>query len=412
MGTKSAIKLLFVIRRNKALKNGQVPIYLRITCDKKYVEFSLGKSINQSLWSVSRNCAIGSSSQAREVNEYIDYVRIAINEIVRQLRLEDKEISALSIKDIWFGKNTENKSLLSIYKEHNDNARMLAGKDYTEGTCKIFESCYRHLQHYIKFKYSVNDIPLSKVDHKFISDMEFFLKTEKKCGHNTSMNHLKKLKKIIRIALVNGYIKADPFINYKMQQRKIDRGFLTEDELNAIMSKPLPIERISTVRDIFIVGCFTGLAYSDLKLLSPANLIKDENGQLWIHTKRMKTDTQSHIPLLPPVQRIIEKYKNSPYCEIKNVLLPVYSNQKMNAYLKEIAAICGIKKELTTHLARHTFATTVTLNNDIPIESVSKMLGHNSLATTRIYARLLDKKIASDMSKLYSKYENIENCPA
>jgi len=259
---------------------------------------------------------------------------------------------------------------------------------------------------FIRWKYKKEDLLLCDLNHEFITEMEFYLKTVRKCCHNSAIKYIKNFKKIVRIALANGWLRVDPFANYKMTLKKVDRGFLSEDELSAIQNKEFHCERLRQVRDIFLVGCMTGLAYSDLKKLSTDNLVKGDDGNLWIHVNRTKTDVPSHIPLLPLAAQIIDQYSTHPYCVSKNVLLPVASNQKLNAYLKEIGNLCGINKDLSSHIARHTFATTVTLNNDIPIESVSKMLGHSSINMTKNYARLLDKKVSNDMQKLFQKYSN------
>jgi integrase len=219
------------------------------------------------------------------------------------------------------------------------------------------------------------------------------------------MKYIKNFKKIIRIALANAWITQDPFSNYKMKLKKVDRDFLNEEELKTLTNTIFSIERLEQVRDTFLFSCFTGLAHSDLKRLTPDNIKLGTDNNLWIMINRKKTNGSSHIPILPVTNMLIEKYKEHPYCVDKGVLLPVLSNQKMNAYLKEIADICGISKNLTSHIARHTFATTVTLNNDVPIETVSKMLGHSSINMTKIYARLLDKKVGRDMQHLQDKFK-------
>jgi site-specific recombinase XerD len=218
------------------------------------------------------------------------------------------------------------------------------------------------------------------------------------------MRYVKNLKKIIRIALSNGWISKDPFANYKIKIHKTDRGFLTDDELQAIINKNFTINRLEQVKDCFIFSCFTGLAHADLKRLTPQNIVTGSDHNLWIKINRKKTNSLCSIPILPTISKLIEKYKNNPHCIANNLLLPVLSNQSMNAYLKEIADVCGITKRLSSHLARHTFATTITLNNDVPIETVSKMLGHSSIKITKIYARLLDSKVSKDMHHLHNKY--------
>ncbi len=402
--TRSVISFLFFIRKNKMLKSGEVPIYLRITCRRQSIEVAIGRRIIPELWSSEANGARGNTKEARDINDHIAHVRFQLRDIMQQLRAEEIEITPLSIKNTWLGIVPDEKTILGIFKDHNEAIKLLVGKDVVDSTRKRYETAFKHIQAFIRHQYKKEDLPLSRIDHEFINGLEFYLKTQRNCCHNTAIKYVKNFKKIVRRAIANGWMKLDPFANYKMSLRKVDRGFLTEEELNAVRTKELPVGRLAQVRDIFLVGCMTGLAYSDLKKLCPQNLVKGDDGRLWIHVCRTKTDNACHIPLLPMAAQIIDKYSNHPYCISHNVLLPVSSNQKLNAYLKEIATVCQINKELTTHIARHTFATTVTLNNDIPIESVSKMLGHSSINMTKIYARLLDKKVSSDMEKLFQKY--------
>ena len=234
------------------------------------------------------------------------------------------------------------------------------------------------------------------------------MKSERKCDHNTSVKYLSNFKKIVNICIKNGWLDRDPFFGYKMTKREVERPFLTEDELNKISAKTFLIDRVKHVRDIFIFCCYTGLAYVDVLQLTRSEIATGIDGEKWIYTSRQKTDTSTRIPLLPPALEILERYKAHPQCLNEERLLPVLSNQKMNSYLKEIADQCGITKKMTMHTARHTFATTVTLTNGVPIETVSKMLGHRNLKTTQHYAKILDKKVSEDMGILRSKFKNLE----
>ena len=228
---------------------------------------------------------------------------------------------------------------------------------------------------FIKKKYNQNDIHVQDVNHQFINGFEYYLKTTRKCAH------------------------------WKGKLKIVEREFLTQEEIQKIIDKELRMERLDQVRDIFIFCCFTGLAYADVKKLTKDDVVIGVDGEQWVKTRRTKTDTRSNIPILPIAQTIIEKYKDNELMKIKNVVLPVLTNQKMNAYIKEIADLCGITKNLTFHLARHTFATTVTLSNGVPIESVSKMLGHTNLKTTQHYAKILDMKVSKDMEILRNKFK-------
>ena len=403
MTTRNSISFMFFIKRTKLLRNGQAPIFVRIRDNKDFAELSILKSVRPEIWIAENGHASGNSKEAKEINSYIERTRYSLTEHVNILRDNGKEVSAKTIRDAFLGKDS-GKYLIEIFSEHNRKMEKLLGKDFTPPTLWRYNICLKHVKEYIKMEFKKEDILLNDINHEFITGFEFFLKTEHKCCHNTAIKYVKNFKKIIRVALANEWIIKDPFSKIKLTFKKVEKFFLTEEELKTIIDKKFHIERLQHVKDIFIFGCFTGLAYVDIKKLTPENLVVGPDGKKWINTMRTKTGSKSNIPLLPITEGIIEKYHDDPYCVIHNVLLPVLSNQKLNSYLKEIADICGINKPLTTHIARHTFATTVTLNNDIPIETVSKMLGHSSIKMTQTYARLLDKKVGQDMEKLHVKY--------
>jgi site-specific recombinase XerD len=296
--------------------------------------------------------------------------------------------------------------LVAIFKQHNDEIKALIGKDYAPATHIRYETSLKHTVHYLQWKYKISDIDIRKIDHEFITGYEFYLKSVCKCCQNTTSKYIKNFGKIIRICLANGWIERNPFINYKSKIIEVERVFLSIEEIEILLNKEFAMERLNQVKDIFLFSCFTGLAYADVKKLSPRNIGLGIDGERWIFINRTKTDTRSNIPILPIAATILEKYRNHPQVVMKGKLLPVLSNQKMNAYLKEIADLCGFNKELTFHIARHTFATTVTLSNGVPIESVSKMLGHKNLKTTQHYAKILDLKVSNDMQVLKAKFEN------
>ena len=404
MAKRVSLSILFFIRRTKLWKDGTAPIYVKLTYQKSFVEMALNRGIDPKLWDPNSGRALGKTKNAKQINLMINTIEFQLGEHIRFLREDGKEITPKAVKNSFLGLEEEKRTILQIFEEHNENIKKLIGIDFSADTYQKYEACRKHLADYIKKKYKQDDIELSQINHEFIMYLETFLKTTKKNNHNTAMKFLGNFKKIVRIAIANGWLKQDPFLNYKMSLKKVDRGFLTDDELQAIVDLKLEQGRLMSVRDAFLISCFTGLAYSDLKKLSKLNIVKGTDGKQWIKINRTKTDVKSSIPILPVVNNIIEKYKNHPTCQERNVLLPVLSNQKMNAYLKEVADLARIKKQLTTHLARHTFATTVTLNNDVPIETVSKMLGHSSINMTKTYARLLDKKVGKDMESLHQKY--------
>jgi site-specific recombinase XerD len=272
--------------------------------------------------------------------------------------------------------------------------------DFAPLTLQRYKAAYKHLEEFIKIQYNSQDIYLNEINHSFVTRFELYLKSNIGCQHNSAMKHVKALKKIINSALANDYIKKDPFASYTISTKEVKRDCLTQLELNRLAVKDITIERLDLIRDLFIFQCYTGLAFADLAALDQKDIQVGIDGYKWIFIERTKTGTECRIPLFPITEQIIEKYKTNLTCQIKGKLLPVPSNQKMNAYLKELATICEIDKNLHSHLARHTYATTVTLGNNIPIETVSKLLGHKKIQTTQIYAKVLETKVSKDVEGL------------
>lgn len=401
---RSTFSVLFYVKRSKPLKNGDVPVYLRITVNSKGAEISLKRSINPKLWDTTRNKAKGNSDEANQLNDYLNSVRGQIYDHHKQMQESGRTITAKMLRNAFLGLGEKQWTLKELFTEHNKNMAMLVGKEYSPLTLQRFDAALKHICTYLKTNYHNEDLPLTEVNNKFITGFEFYLKTTASCQHNSAMKHIKALKKVIRIALANDYIRKDPFYNYRITQKQVDRGYLSEQELRTLHTKELPIERIAVVRDLFLFQCYTGLAYKDLANLQETNIQIGIDGRRWIYTHRAKTDVPCHIPLLPMAEDILNKYEKHPCRSIAGTLLPVPSNQKMNAYLKEVADLCGIKKSLHTHLARHTYATTVTLSNGIPMETVSKLLGHRKMQTTQVYAKVLDEKISQEMEVLRVKF--------
>jgi site-specific recombinase XerD len=267
-----------------------------------------------------------------------------------------------------------------------------------------YETSYKHTRDFIRWRYKQEDLALDDLNQQFVKDYELYFKTERNCSHNSTTKYLKNFKKIVRIALANGWMKKDPFATIKFKLNQVDAVYLTDEELEAIRKKELHIERIDQVRDIFLFCCYTGLAFSDVKTLKAEHLAKDKDGFLWIHKKRQKTNQMSTIFVIDAARRLLEKYQSKPELEDKGILLPVLSNQKMNSYLKEIADLCGIEKAISSHTARHTFATTVALENDMPLEVVSKTLGHSNIKMTQRHARTTENLIKKNMQKIAGKY--------
>jgi integrase len=400
---KSTFRVLFYLKKGSEKKNGEVMIMARITIDGKLCQFSTKQSILPNNWSVASGKAKG--KDAGKINALLDDIRSALNTIYHEMQRRDNYVTAEKVKNEFLGHTENHETILSLFQKHNDNMKQLVGISRTIATYRKYEVTRRHLADFIHDKYNLSDIPIREITPMFITDFELYLRTACKCGYNTAAKFLLFLKSIIIVARNNGILTKDPFANYKIQMKKVDRGYLTEDEIKIILKKKMVSERLEHVRDLFIFSCFTGLAYSDVANLREENIRKSFDGKLWIMTKRQKTNTDVNVPLLDIPKMILKKYKG----KLPNgKILPVISNQKLNAYLKEIADICGIKKNLTFHLARHTFATTTTLAKGVPIETVSKMLGHTNIETTQIYARITNSKIGNDMQGLDKKFVGIE----
>ncbi len=392
------LSVLFFIKRNKIDKKGLVPIYMRITYRGKRAEISSMRKVPDSKWTTDGNQVKGSSTEAKMINRNLDIMKNRIYEIYQRFLDNGEDISAVKIKNSYLGTDDSKKCILEMFEEHNIRMEKLIGKDYSFRTLQRYKTTKKHLTGFIFSNFKLKDYPVKDIDVKFINSFIYYLKTALDLSHNSALKYLSYLKKIVRIAYANGWVEKDPFYNFKLKVQVIDREFLTKEEIIKIMEKTFTILRMEHVRDVFLFSCYTGLAYVDVFKLTADDIIKGIDGNKWIKTKRTKTKTLSSIPILPVAEKLIEKYKNleSP----TGKLLPVYTNQRMNSYLKEIADSCGIKKNLTFHMARHTFATTVTLSNGVPIESVSKMLGHRSLKTTQHYAKILDEKLSEDMNLL------------
>ena len=411
----SLFSILFYPKQRASDSEDSAVLYSRITYKGKRAEFSTSRRIDLQFWNSKSGKARGTSDESRSINRFLDTIRAALYEIHDRILRENREISANIIKEIYLGKEEKQYMLLEIFKDHNDDMEKLIGKGFTKGTLQRYNACKKHVEDYLAFRGTSKDIPVKDVDHKFITGFDHYLRSEKDCAHNTAQKYIVNFKKIIRIAYANQWIDRDPFFHWKGNWKPAEREFLTEVELKEMAEKEFDISRLELVRDIFLFCCYTGLAFADVKKLNADDIVTNISGKRWIKTKRQKTKSLSSIPLLSVPEDILEKYAEHPHVKAGKGLLPVLTNQKSNAYLKEIADVCGIKKNLTTHLARHTFATTVTLSKGVPIESVGKMLGHKSLKTTQIYAKVLDEKVERDMEilerqeKLFTKGKNWED---
>jgi integrase len=398
--------VLFRLKKPADYVKGNIPVYMRITVNSVRTEISINREFDPARWNTKAGRATGTKEDARALNAYLETMLLQVHEAHRELTAAKEEITAEKIRNKLLGKGEHKpKFFLEIFAEHNKQmVKLIERGEYAKGTLTHFETTYTHTKAFIQWKYNqegrtINDVTIDKIDYSFISDFEYYLKAEV-CAHNTAMKYLGDFKKIILLCVRRRWLPSDPFLGYKMSRRDVQKDFLIDQELEAIAKKEFLTERLTLVRDIFLFSCYTGLAYADVKKLKRTEIRIGVDGKKWLFIQRQKSTTPSPVPLLPIPLSIIEKYKRHPRCLHKDLVLPILTNQKMNEYLKEIADLCQITKVLTFHTARHTFATTVTLNNNVPIESVSKMLGHKNLKQTQHYAKILNKKVSEDMEML------------
>lgn len=397
---KYDLNVLFFTRKAQTNKSGFSPIYLRITVNGERAELSANQKIEPHKWDARLQRMTGRSETARTLNDHLDNLDNQVKKHFNSMLDNQKEVSASILRDLLTGKYKKEHTLLSVFETNNNLVKQEEGSKYSKSTIDQYNTTLKRLKLFLESKCECKDIPLSKLDVLFIRNFEIFLKTEYKIHHNTIMKHLKQLKKVIHFSMELGYIERDPFSQHKTAYKQVAREFLTAEELKQIESHNFRIKRLNQVKDVFLFVCYTGLSYSDLKLLTKDSLSKGIEGMTLVVYEREKTGVQARVPLLPIAQEIIDKYSDDPECMVDNKILPVKSNQKLNTYLSEIAEICEINKHITMHLGRHTFATTVTLTNGVPIETVSKMLGHTSLKTTQIYSKVIDTKISKEMKEL------------
>ena len=392
----------FFLKKAKLLKNGEASVAMRITVDGQRVENNIRKSILPSLWDQSKERAKGTSTSAIDLNRFIEDARVRIHQIVTELQQSGAEINPLIVQQRFYGVGQvrkQERTILQVIQEHNDEAKKLIGKDFVEITWRRYETMKRYLGELIKQKYGVDDLPLSDFTGEVIRAYEVYLKTEKDLCQNTLIRYMKALKKITNRCLANDWIQKNPFVGIKFREDPTDPEFLTLEEVDRIYNCNPGSKRLEVIRDMFLMSAFTGLAFTDVSQLTEEHIVIDNDGNKWIRKPRQKTKQMSNIPLLDIPLAIIEKYQGDKKAAKKGVLLPIPCNQVMNRYLKEIATICKINKHLTMHTARHTYAT-LCLSQGVSLKNVSSMLGHASVKMTERYARVLDSSILRDMNAI------------
>lgn len=398
--------LLFYLKKPKNNKKGSTPVYLRITVNGVRKEIATGRCCEPERWNSQSGRGNGTKEDIKSLNAFLDTLQVKVHEARRQIVDSDVTVTSELLKSILKGEHTKPRMILEAFQEHNMKFSELVGKEFAPATLLRYKTSLEHTQRFIQWKYQRNDFEITNISYDFISSYVHYLKTVRSCNQNTTAKYIANFRKIINECIKQGWLKQDPFFGFKLAKKEVKREVLTMEEIETLSKKDFHVDRLNQIRDIFLFCCYTGLAYVDIKQLKSTDISIGIDGEDWIFTERQKTDVETRIPLLPFAKVLVEKYKKHPECATKGKVLPVPSNQKTNAYLKEIADLCGITKTLTSHIARHTFATTITLSNGVPIETVSKMLGHKNLRTTQHYAKILDLKVANDMKNLKSRLVN------
>ncbi|QES88488.1 site-specific integrase [Rhizosphaericola mali] len=379
-------------------------IYARITINGDRIEISTNRKINAILWNAKLQKANGKSAEAQTLNNHLEAIKTSIHQHHSRLITIGKIVTPLLLKNEYLGISDDRKTLLDAFnfllKQYQEKLKI--GKTSITTYNKYYYTSIK-IKRFLKQKNNNADIQFSDISHAFLSDFFHYLSIHEKLSNNTAMKYISRVKTIFILANNRGWTSTNLAGTFKCVYEDENPVRLEMNELNKLMDKEFSISRLEEARDCFVFMCFTGFAYADVKEINKDNLFTGVDGGLWLSKNRQKTKTYECVPLFPPAIKIINKYKSHPHCLINNVLLPIKSNQKFNGYLKEIADLCEINKDLSTHSARHTFATTVTLENDMPLESVSKMLGHRSLKTTQRYAKVTNKKISDNMHILKQK---------
>ncbi len=397
---KHCTMVYFSLRESKQNKKGLSPIEVSITTNRKRIYFSTSKHVPAADWNKEKQAVKGKSEEAQLINGYLIQLRNKIYQKEIELLQKGYLITAELLKEAITDKveALNEKTLLDVLNEHNTERKAMVGKTVAPATYWVFEYTGRLFKEFIQKKYKRKDLYLREINLGFIQGFHAYLLGEKKMGQNSCTKHLKFLKKLLNLAVANSYISYNPVNAYKVEREPVEIDFLDEEELRKIINFDTPLPRLERAKDMFLFGCFTGLSYIDIKTLAPEHFEKDSAGRIWIKKRRIKTGVLSRIPLLPIAKLILDKYKGG------EKLLPIQDPADINKYLMDIAILCGINKRICFHTSRHTFASTVTLANNISLEVVSKMLGHTNTRMTAHYAKLIDKCIGEQMDKLMDTF--------
>ena len=398
--SRNTFSVLFFLNRVKQNNNKEHPVYCRLTVNGKIREMSTQIWIDEKIWNPKTHKVLGNNERSKTFNNTLESINNKLLNIRNELQNKGKLVTAELVVNLYKGKGEKQKTLVEVHDFYNESyVKPLIDKSYSKGTYERYLTSLSHVKDFLKYQGLQSNISLSEISYSFATTYELYLKTVRKCANNTTVKYVKNLKTILNYAVEREWLQYNPLLRYKAKLERVERDYLTEEEIHLITKLNIDIYRTNCVRDVFLFCCYTGLSYSDVAKLKSENIVRQIDGHQIITIKRTKTGVITKVPLLDPAIDILSKYKNNEECLAAGKLLPVKSNQKHNAYLKEIADLCGIKKELTTHIARHTFATLM-LTKGVSLETVSSMLGHSSIKTTQIYAKIITEKLSKEMKKV------------
>lgn len=404
MSSRTSFGLTFYINRTRERKNGECPVMLRININGDRIALQVHRFVKPENWDPARYVMKGRTEEARVFNNYLEAVRLKAHTKYNELLTYTDDVTPQMLRDAILGiHSAKSRQIIEIWEEYVADLKKLIGKEITYATYQKHNTAKNHFQAFLQEKCNCTDISIKAVNYQLIQKYSIYLKTEKGCGYNTAVKFLQNLKTVTRLSIRSGWLLKDPFNGINLTLKEVDRPYLTEEEIQRLVEFNSNFERLNRVRDFFIFSCYTGLAYIDVQKLKRAEIEGNDQSGYWIRTRRKKTGGRANIPLLDIPMSIIRNYCQLELLDAEDPILPILSNQKMNAYLKELADLCHIQKQLSYHVARHTFATTVTMMNGVPIETVSKMLGHKNIHSTQHYARIVDKKVGDDMKLLAAK---------
>ena len=401
---KATFKVTFLLQKGKVKSDGKAPIVTRIIVNGEMAHFSTQQSVDPTRWDTKANRTYGLTQDDKTINAVLDEIKSSLFRHYYDMQAKGESISALKLKNkLCSTEEKPIKSTMDLFDKFiTEYAELVKARGYGKEALIRYKICKNRVQEFLKDEMHANDISIDAINKRLLDKFYLWNRKTYKIGNNTAIHFMHKFSTVYKMAWDYGWVTGNPFHMLNLRKDRTERAYLTIDELERLANREFTSERLERMRDIFLFCCYTGLSYIDVKTLTTDNLVRKNDGKFWIVTKRTKTEVPVNVPLLEIPLRLIKKYEP---LRKGNLVFPVYSNQKSNDYLKEIAALCGINKDVTFHVARHTFATTVTLENGVPVESVSKMLGHTNIQTTQIYARITERKINQDMDVLSKKLD-------